>query len=486
VGLLFVLIAVGRADWGIDRLLQAGRLGQYGLAADRARGNDTVYVGVLLFGESADTVRLWRSTDRGESWQPIWYMPAPQQRLSNLAVRVGAGRESWVYLFWISAGTDNNRYLRAARVSLDGGSAEMLAPTAPGPDTVSWLAATRSFDYDYAVFLFWSDEDGLPAPVRNPLLRCSRSTDFGLTWSSSETLARGYEMPAADCGASGRLYVASRDVNRADIRLDYSLDTGRTWSSRLLTSDSTAYNDMFPSVASTHDTLVGNVWTTYDSRRASSWEVRCASSSDQGGSWTLDQPFPGGTSGRNRFLSALDCGPGSGLCQAVFQAEDANGYRTWYRAGTSANPASWPAAGVLGDSVAANSMTPVVTSYGVGDSVSRGLLLYAGLGPANVWYDAWQFIGMAETKPVARSGPELRAGFRAGQLTVKFECREPGPVRLSLWDATGRQRKNIEAGWLSTGHHNLNVPCPGLGTGTYVVMLNCRPDQAVARITVVR
>lgn len=468
------LASTAAADWGIDRLLVTGRLGQYGLAADRTLGADTVFAGVVLWGDSADSVRLLRTTDRGENWSAVWQLTATAQHLWNLTLRVGSGAESWVYLFWISDSAGNNGDLRGARVGYDGAAAQLLWPIIPGPDTIYWLTCTRTFDPAPVLYLFWQDENGQSAHARNPALKYSSSADFGQSWTVPCTLSTGFETPAADCGGPGQLFVVSRSTAQHDIRADVSSDSGRTWTSERLTGDSTRNDDMFPQVAATHDSApANNVWVTYDSYRSSGWGVRCAYSRDGGQSWSLDRPFSGGNG--NQFWSSLGCACGSRLGQGVYVSSAPGDYHVFHRAGTNASPVYWSSALNISDSVATNTMPPVVTSYsGPGDSLGLGLIFYAGLGPRDVWYDAWQFIAVEEPGARADRAEVLSAQVRDGVLQVLFGLAEPGPATLGLYGLNGRRLKNLAAGSWTAGSHSLSTPVADLASGTWILGLQSR------------
>jgi hypothetical protein len=478
--------AGGGTDWGFDRQLVAGRIGQSGIAADRTPGPDSAFLGVLCSSPSADTIKLFRTINRGEDWALIWQAGQIGQQLSNLVLRIGSGQENWVFLFWIADDGANSGDVRAVRVAFDGSTAQYLQPTTPGsPDTLRWLAATRSFDPLYRLYLFWQDEVGLIGPGRNPTIKYSFSTDFGLSWSTPGEVMHGFETPVADYGAPGHIYLAGRSVRRQDIASAMTRDDGQIWTFRWLTNDSTVYNDMFPSVAASHDSAV-NEWVcvSYDTYRAT-WGVRCAYSSNAGGSWVLNRQISSGSG--NQFWSSLDCaGNGARRIRAVYVSNTGAGYRVCYRTGLVLNPTNWTPAVIVSDYSASNAMSPVVTSYGVGDdSANQGLVFYAEPGPVNVWYDAYQFAGLAEAG--ARLRPERFTGITGPEgLQVSFTATSPGAFVLSLYGPDGRLVKELAAGRCPTGNHVLRFRRPELPAGTYFLVLSSPAGSESRKLLIAR
>jgi hypothetical protein len=490
--LLLPAMLAGQADWGTDRLLLSGTLAQYGIAADRTPGPDTVFAGAIRRTPDGEIINLFRSVDRGGSWSLIWQAAQTSARLSNLALKTVAGVENWVCLFWIANDGQSNGDVWGVRVPYDGSTAEYLHPTVAGaPDTIRWLCATRSSAPACTLYLFWQDERGLAGVQRDPAIRMSGSTDFGLSWSEALEVLTGAETPAADCGAPGYLYLAARRIGRQDIMLAQTTDGGQNWIFSLITTDSTAGNDMFPSVAASHDSAPGAwAWVSYDSNRSTGWSVRCAYTSDGGTSWILNRVIASGTG--NQFWSHLNCaGYGSRTVRVAYLGSNTGNYRVYYRGGNSPNPTNWASAITISDRTATNTMAPVVTNYGLAaDSGDKGIIFYAEPGPDNLWYDADQFAGVAEGDTLPQGAPTRRRGtagslsgaIRQNELQVSFSLNEPGHVMLRLYDAGGRLKNSIVAGWRPAGSYTLRGPVPALAAGAYILLLETETQSATGKL----
>lgn len=483
LGLLLVAgsILADPVDWGADRLLVAGQLGQYGVSADRTPGPDTLFVGVIKSAPEGDTLQLYRSIDRANNWDLIWWAVFPDERLSNLVLRVGSGIRNWVFLCWLADNGSNNCDIRGARVTYDGLAVEYFFPTPPGaPDTIRWLAFTRSFGAEYRLYLFWQDEQGLTGEARNPITKFSISADYGTSWTAPRELLAGFETPAVDYGAPGCIYLAARSITVPNIGLLYTSSDGDTWQFTAITRDSLPRNNMFPSVAATHDSAVdARVWVSYDNYRSGNWSVRGAYSTNGGSTWVFDQLIS--SSAGHQFLSALDCaGYGSRRIQIAYLVREATGYTIYYRTGNLPRPSTWTAAIRLSDFAAYNAMPPVVTNYGTpDDSLNRGVVFYAEPGPTNLWYDAYQFAGTQEEPQSFASNPLCLRVDRvtSAGLRIAFRLSQPMFSYLTIADAAGRLIWQEVLGTVGAGDHIREVPVRTLRTGTYFVILKAESGR---------
>ncbi len=481
--LLLAASAGAQLDWGIDRQLHSGVVSQSGIAADRTRGPDTAFVGLIASGLLGDTVMVIRTTDDGEHWELVWETTQPNHAYSDMALRVCAGQGGWIIVMWLDRDSSNNGDIAGARISLNGSEAFPLQPVAPSRDTLTGLAMTRSFDSVPVIYVVWQDEQGRTRPNRAPRISIVRSSDLGQTWTAPQSLLDSFEMPATDHGAPGHLYVAARSVPTQDIAVTFSADQGQHWTRTWLTSDTTAANDMFPSVAATRDSATGEcAWVSYDSYGLTSWDINYAYTSNAGGLWVLDRSLAAGSG--NQFLSSLDCaGYGSRRVRAAYASSQDNGYHIYYRSAQGANPSTWSNPLAISDTQATNTMAPVVTNYGIiGDTLDKGLVLYAGLGPCDLWYDAQQFTGLSETNLIRPLAFGLRSAFiTRDELDVRFCLSTREQVKLDLYAIDGRRLRTLVASDYPAGNVRLQIPVADLAAGPYLIRLRVGHETSACK-----
>ncbi|MEO0108343.1 MAG: hypothetical protein ABIK62_04135 [candidate division WOR-3 bacterium] len=481
-------------DWGVDQLVATGEIGRLGVAADRTPGNDTVFLGVVQASSQADTIRVFRTTDRGQSWTELWKEKTPGRRIENLRLKVLTGIEQWVCLFWILRDSFNNGDIAGVRVALDGSVIEPFYPTRPGdPDTIAWLAVARSFTQPTVVDIFWQDEVGLVGQSRRPVIRHSMSTDYGRTWTGAQTLLEGFETPASDYGAPRHVFVAARSLERRDIGVVRTTDGGQSWDFRWVSIDTTRYEDMFPSVAATHDSAAdARIWVSYDSYRPTGgWSVRYAFSSNDGDTWFLNQSLASTIA--SEYWSVLDCaGFGSRRVRVAYLSNERGRFDVVYRTCDGIRPTRWSVPIAVSDREVSNAVPPVVTNFGTADdSLNQGLVFFSDPGPRNVWCDAYQFIGAVEDEDHAsttvRGGQGVRCRFvPPGRLLVQFELEEGGWTWLEVTSASGRHLHRVPLGFLAAGSHEVDVPMPNISRGAYFLQIRNQASRMAGRGILVR
>jgi hypothetical protein len=489
--LLLLLVAGAHAqlDWGTDRQLHASVISQFGIAADCTRGPDTAFVGLIASGQSGDTVEVLRTTDDGEHWESVWETTQLNHAYSNLALRVCAGQGGWIIVMWLDRDSSNNGDVAGARVLFDGSEAFPLQPVAPSRDTLTGLAMTRSFDSVPIIYVVWQDELGRGRAERAPRILIARSSDLGQTWTAPQTLLDSFEMPAIDHGAPGHIYVAARSVPTQDIEVTFSTDQGQHWARTWLTDDTTDGNDMFPAVAATHDSATGErAWVSYDHYGASGWDVNYAYTVNAGGLWVLDRTLANGTD--DQFLSNLDCtSSGSRRVRAVYLSQGRDsGFHVYYCSAQAAHPTNWSSPIVISDTQASDAMTPVVTSYGVaGDTLDKGLIFYAGIGPRDLWYDAQQFTGLRESRMTPAPAVSLQAAsLIRDELVLRLFLAGREKLELDLYTIDGRLKRTLAAGECPAGDVQLRIPVPDLAAGSYLLRLRAGHETSVCKVVCVR
>jgi hypothetical protein len=488
--LLHSALSPASAQTGLapEQLVVSGVIGQYGIAADRTIGADTLFLGVLLSGDGADTAELLRTTDVGQSWTRIWQMPALNQTLSNLALHVVDGLERWVILAWVANDGLNNGDPMAARISFDGAQTQPLNPHQSGlPDTVDWLTLTGSANPGCTLHLFWQDEVGLAGAARNPVIRHTSSTDYGLTWSPISPVITGFETPACDYGGPGHIFIAARGVQSQDILSVRSTDAGRDWSAHWLTTHDSTVDNMNPSVAATHDSFSnGRVWVTYDVYHASRWQVHYAVSTNEGATWDTNRLIESPIT-TSQFWSDANCaGYGSRDIRVAYLSRDTSLFRVHYREGNGTNPEAWSPVVVVSSHEVSDAVPPVVANCGVsGRNLDTGLVFYTEPGPTNVWCNVYPFVGLGEDA-ASPSELGLRAGIQRGLLDVAFSLAVPSRVGLAVYGVDGRRAWARDAGLLSAGKHEARFLVPELSSGTYFVILRTRTGSINSRLVYCR
>lgn len=74
----------------------------------------------------------------------------------------------------------------------------------------------------------------------------------------------------------------------------------------------------------------------------------------------------------------------------------------------------------------------------------------------------------------------------AGAITVRWALPEASAVRVSVFDALGREVRVLADGESAAGGFAARIPAGALATGAYIVRLSTGSETRIARLTVVR
>jgi hypothetical protein len=243
------------------------------LASNTATG--TIFLSTLGFA-TAEMIPVFRSVNDGSSFTaPVNATPGyvasgdfldkPWISVDNFTGGAGTGN---VYVVWRHFPFSGSGSVRLTR-STDGGSTwgpnlgiSVINGTVQGPNV--------SIGPDHSVYVLWYDQTSSPRSIR-----IKRSTDQGDTFSTATTVvsllgtgnngdlglnggfATNSYPQAAVNPANGHVYAVYNDdpagVDRANIFLRRSTDSGATWNVIQVNNDSTNNDQFFPSIAVTPD-----------------------------------------------------------------------------------------------------------------------------------------------------------------------------------------------------------------------------------------
>jgi hypothetical protein len=260
-----------------------------------------------------------------------------------------------------------------------------------------------------------------------------RSTDYGKTWTKISDLS-----PSVYAFTNGILYAASGN------QFYRSLDSGETW---MKTADQGATymvavdRDIF--VGSMQSTDAGETWMNHD---------------------TLDI-WAGATDGTNVYAA--------GHARAVYASSDRG--RTWLTVDANGLPGWFDASAIcVFDSFVYVGGYDPVTREGTGlyyRPISEILPKSAVRSP--------------HTIPVAERLDVYPNPFGTS-CTARFTLDAPSDVRVSLFDATGREVRTVFGGTLQPGLNTLPIDGTGLADGVYWCRLAANGAERVAKLSLIR
>jgi hypothetical protein len=465
--------------WGDDVLVDPGALGEQPISADRGGDGDTVFAGVIKHGNDVDSVKVFRSVDHGATWALVRVGYGTGQTYSHLTLRYARGAQNWIFVFFIITDATNNGDVWGRRISVDGSSATWFHPTTSGdPDTITWVTATRDFNTNYGLNVFWQ-EGSYP----DYTIWRTRSTDYGDNWGTVGNNQSGAVNPHIDYGADGYLYICTKSIDRNDIYVGRSTSYGESgsWGGwTYITNDSNEHTEGLPRVAATHDAgATGMAWVTYNYNNGSDWDSRYGYTTDGGSSWQINNVLAEGSGDQGG--TDIECsGYGSNFTRAIFLNNVYGEYKIDYRSNSGTNPTSWGTPVTLSDTFVFGGLMPKITNYGTGTGNS-GLAAFPGPSTrTNLWIDYYHNVDIVETPIMDASAINLKVLPNPFKHTtiISYELRTPSSVELSVYNTNGEIVTSIEQGVKSVGRYFARWNAQDLPSGVYFLTLKSNGTRA--------
>ncbi len=261
----------------------------------------TLFIAVEQYGEYDGWVRVYRSTDGGESWAwLVSYKTGDESRNPSITYAERLSGEKWVYLAYEATMSDSTKRIMVIRFDPDdpGGTWDpvIAASGITGTPDIYPRVCTDNLIYDvYYIYVTYT----VNAIDYYPVM-FTRSLDYGLTYTTPQNITGGAEnssfvtRPDIAYGTAG-LFVAFEKLGwsgsswETQVWVTRSTNFGGTWTTpaQLTTSDDGAWH---PSVAAAVD--VSTVMVAFTRPFASQTDIYCAYSTNGGDSYSSSSPLP--------------------------------------------------------------------------------------------------------------------------------------------------------------------------------------------------
>lgn len=430
-----------RPLWGQDIQVYSGNLsspsspgGERMIAYDQT-STGTLYAAFVV--ATGDTMRIYRSTDHGSTWSNWNGVVHSGYVLSSPELVVAEGDSSFVYLFVRTSA--NNGDIYCARFGLTSGSA--IFPVKADADTVVNLAACRDNGSPYYLYVTYEYRNG------EYNVGFFRSTNYGRNWVSAGTFVVDNMVPPKPdvaVGYNNRVYVSFLDrrmssVDSAAFRIKRSTNRGTTWEeSRQVGLPAVRVFDGVLGARSSTQTL----WLVH---------VRDMESINGKGLgvfyyYTMgdDTIFSyGGDDGighldtdNNEQMPSIATWHNIGsptVAYAIVPSESL--MFTWCSGDT-----NWTTPIKVNDYRHTGNFPPAAGWKTTGSN-HYSCVLYAGVGPRDLWFDSWDnTTGIAERRN-GLSQQVVRVSPNPAQTSAHLSWAKPvsGSAELVIWDITGRE-----------------------------------------------
>jgi hypothetical protein len=277
-------------SWGNDVLIAPGTVSG-GISVTYDSSGNMYAARCSTYNDTARySVRIYRSTDDGYTWQPFkFFISAGGYSFfyPKLLVCQKADSNYLYLLYWRS---DLNGRVRLGRWKLDGaGSPSWYDVVSGGPDiAITYFSACSNLNGDTLFVAYEEDVVGDPYPN----IRFIISTNYGTTWSSDTQVDMDGAQPDIAYGADGRLFLAVQDIDpEHDIQLWFSTNYGAGWVDKGMLTGAGA-DESYPKVGALHTSPANTarIWVVYNHHVSSTnKDLMYAYSTDGGSTWSPNQ-----------------------------------------------------------------------------------------------------------------------------------------------------------------------------------------------------
>lgn len=479
-------------DWGNDVLIQSGRpfAGDHGrLSIDHAANGD-IYVGVMNWHNAPqDTFWVYRSTNGGLNWQTfsMCINITGDDSIVDGKILVGPGTNPWVYMFVHYATSIGGLYCRKLRADGTGNAWQLVIRG----DSVRGFDVDRNIESPAALFLtYWQN------PPSYSRLRLFVSFDDGATWTNGRNVHTSATTPTSVCaGGDGYVYLSWIDNNATPWVMRY---TNNLVNPNYVINhpDSVAGDSVYqPSVAAAR-TAPGTsqaAWLLNRHRHTNgNYDLHVSYSRNGGETWTSEPWPPTNDVPRSEWNMrwptlrypydyAVPMVVATATLPGVFDS-----VKTAYSRVSA--PDTWPNAGyvVFNDYNGTSSFPSVIDAP---TSTNGRAIVYRQYGSDKVWTDFFNnptAVAERPDEPPARVRLAVLPNPAVGTATVRYALPASGPVRLAVFDVTGRQVAELASGTMAVGGHSVSWNSATVEPGVYLLRLDAAGQSTGYRFVVAR
>jgi hypothetical protein len=473
-----------RPLWGPDVTVYTGDLRSPSpTGSERMIAYDQTEAGILFAAfvvPNGDTAWIYRSTNGGYNWAKWNGVQHAGFILSSLKLVVGEGDSSFVFFFVKSSAGSGDIYV--GRWALDGSSAQLFSVKVDA-DTVANVSACRDNENPYYLYVAYETR------AADYSMYQLRSTDYGKTWASTGgEVVNDSTPPKPDIcyGNNGNVYTVLRSkrqssVDSVSFRLKQSTDRGATWKTSIQvgTPGVPVYD---PVVGARHGSS-GTVWLVH-TRDLEAYDTMGLGvfyyySTDNGANWTYagDDGIGHFDNSNNEEMPSIACALNNGdptVCYAIVPSDSL--MFTWCSGDT-----NWTAPEKVNDYRHTGNFPPQA-----GWRSNFSSVLYAGVGPTNLYFDYFDLTGMEEGRPVLDKPAALaaRPSPARDRAVIDYNLSRAGSARVSVLDIAGREVAVLARRTLAAGAHSAAWNCEKAPAGVYLLRVDTETGSQTGRLVV--
>jgi len=465
--------------WGNDITIYSGYVGT-GIDFDEDETTNDIYAAFDTYHATNDSLKVFRSTDGGDTWSLFLLGTNTDGYIENPKVRVAtdASGQDWVCFIGIWYEPSGAQTLWMRRIKTDGTGVIFEKVTTGDVDYADLDADVGTGAWVYATYIPKGSDNDIYA-VRNYL--------DGTGWKDDQSLFVDpgvFPYPQIAAGAGGNIavtFIDDRATTNNEVRIKRSGNYGSTWiSSEQVSNNSAAATLLFTDIAYSHgSTQTGWIFVTF--RFSAGDNLAYYYSTDSGVNWTYGTVIGGGG---DENMSTLRARKATGSVTVAYNEDPGDSTMfTWASAST---PTDFTTPVRINDNAATGIWSPVAgwITRGGGNSA----IIYSRSGGIGAYFD-WFGNTAIEEKP----GREIFPGFvrlapnpSRDLAKLSYNIKKDGNVRIALFNATGRLVETFADGHRTVGSYTTQINVSSVSSGVYFLKVISPDGTFTRRLTVVK
>ncbi|RKX65370.1 hypothetical protein DRP44_06485 [candidate division TA06 bacterium] len=491
---------VKNTRWGTDVQIYSGNVNYISYDYDRNTHNLFSLV-ITNHGGSDDSINIYKSADLGSTWY-LWNtytMPSVPAYTAKLLVTDNADT-AWVSyvlnfqdyyggeLYWMRILESDSTYASIMHISdLDG-------------DTI------YSFDAAYRDSMIYIAFCGIDTSVSSSpyIIAESYNINNGSGWTNKTGLYVNpvtTAPPAVSAGKDGNVFVAILEnrlhQDTMNIRLKKSSNFGASWSGTVPVSNNTGN---FPlsniSCAASNDSIVW-VGLTFDVNGDKNWGYYY--STDAGVTFNYSAIYyTAGHSSWDQDLGSMSMAKANSFLTVAFKEDTSGMHNVVFGYIMPSDPSHFynDTLEVINDNWATGTFAPVagtkITKVG-SFYYTNSSVLYAGWGPQNVYFDAYNFTGVKE-KIENKKNVEFSVSATSisrNNVDIKLTLGKTANVKATIYNLNGQKIKTLVSGTRESGVYNLkwnrrDSNNNRVASGIYLIRVSADNSTKTGKIVIIK
>jgi hypothetical protein len=472
-------------DFGDDVLVMEHGLPTLGyLSTDQDELNGDIYISLLVPKSGIeDSVYTYKSTDGGNSWSQFALQVGGSSTGGIANHKVLCGNDAsggLVYSFCHYDGSGSSGGIWVARYRSDGSFQNWVQIVVAG-DTINTFDVDRNIEDPEHYFLV--------THAQTTDIRALTSSDYCNSWGNATYISgSGGEWPSVAAGGAAYVYFAYPYNDTTGIRVGRHTNNLGSGSWNFEDIDTDAEGDFTPSVAAARTTPGTSqvAWVLYRHNHNPNYDIHEARTTDGGGSWSGGGAWDPINFSHNTWSMRWPYARvsyNSSLLRAIATVPESPTDSLVYAFSRNTSPTTWEDRGVHNDN-------RITGEYGgkveYSDDCAGGYIVYREFAAEQVWFDAWNFTGVAETRTKAINFVNLAPNPVSTVTRLSYTVSTHGLVEIVLYDASGRTVETLVNENQSVGTYTRTINSDKLSSGVYFIEVNTPEGNTTTSMTVVR